>query len=330
MSSLKYKTAGVDVLADVLGTLRLRSRVFCRSEMSAPWSMTLGAGDFAHFHVIERGGAWLRFASEQEATALAAGDLVVVPHGDEHTLSTSPRARRVPLDALPREQVGAHYVVRSGGGGAATEMLCGAFEFDDVRGNPVLDALPRLLHVRGVGTRLGSLLALLAAEAREPREGSAAIVTKLTDVVFVHALRAWLDEQRPGGGGWLGALRDPQIGAALAAMHRSPERDWSVADLADEASMSRSHFAARFRELVDRSPLAYLADLRMLLAGRLARDERLSLREMADRVGFRSEAAFSRAFKRHFGAPPTAYRAVRPEPAAEQVTRPMRRHATTR
>lgn len=305
-----------DVLSEVLGALRLRSRVFCRSEFSALWAMTLRASPYAHFHVIERGGAWIRLDGERRSHALAGGDLVIVPHGRGHTLSASPNARPVPLDRLPRQEASGHYVVRHGGG-AETRMICGSFEFDRMKRNPILGLLPPVLHVRGGGSAewLDRLLRLLASEARAPRPGSATVIARLTDIVFVQAVRAWVDEQPDGAGGWLGALRDPQIGAALGLMHRAPDRDWSVATLAAEVGMSRSPFAARFKTLAGEPPLAYLTRWRMDLAASLMQSEKLTLREMADRVGYESEAAFSKAFKRYFNRSPRDYRPRSPPPA---------------
>jgi AraC-like DNA-binding protein len=320
--SVKYRPADEDdVLADVLRSLRLRSRLFCRSELSAPWAMTLQAGDYAHFHVVERGGAWLRLEGETVATPLASGDLVVIPHGRGHTLSASPTALPVPLEELARERAAGHFVVRDGGGGAETEMICGSFEFDLTRDNPVLAVLPPVLHVRrggGSAEWVGPILGLLSAEARSAREGSATIVARLTDVIFVQAVRAWLDEQPPGSGGWLGALRDPHVGRALALMHREPARDWSVSSLAGEVGMSRSPFARRFRDRVGEPPLAYLTRWRMRLAADLIRGERLRLETVAGRVGYDSEPAFSRAFKRRFGLSPSAYRASAARPDASK------------
>jgi AraC-like DNA-binding protein len=169
------------------------------------------------------------------------------------------------------------------------------------------------------GEWLDPLLKLLASEAREPRQGSATVMSRLTDVIFVEALRVWLDAQPSGEGGWLGALRDPQIGRALARAHSEPQRDWSVAALAAEVGMSRSPFAARFKELVGEPPLAYLTRWRMELVAGLMRSGKPTLSDMAERVGYDSEAAFSKAFKRHFGLSPRAYRRkllARPVPGA--------------
>src|SRR5207253_4752553 len=214
--------------------------------------------------------------------------------------------------------------VRHGGGGAETALICGSFRFEGSRTHPLLSVLPPLIHIQGDGGAssrttewLSTTLRFLAAEARHPRPGAETLISRLTDVVFVQALRAWIESQPEGVGGWLGALRDRQIAAALGQIHRQPERDWSVARLASTVGMSRSSFAARFTALVGEAPLAYLTRWRMHLAGELLRGRDLSVSEIAGRVGYESEAAFSKAFKREAGISPGAYRP--PEPLGGQV-----------
>lgn len=319
---LRY-TATDDVLASVLDTVRLTSRVFCQSELSAPWAMTLAQSDYAHFHVVERGGAWLRLAGETDAVALAGGDLVVVPHGQGHTLASSRSVPPIPFERLPREKAGGHYALRHGGGGAETRMICGAFEFDRSAENPILAVLPDLVHVPAgsCGAWLDPLLHVLASEARRPSPGSAAVISRLADVVFVQAVRAWLASRPEGGGGWIGALRDPRIGAALASIHRDPTHEWSVRSLASVAGMSRSPFAARFREYVGEAPLTYVTRWRMRRVAAQMRDGRMSLREMAEAAGYESEPAFSKAFKRHFAVSPSEYRRRVSRPAGAPMSR---------
>ncbi|MDX2031412.1 MAG: AraC family transcriptional regulator [Blastocatellia bacterium] len=304
-----------DVLTDVLQTLRLRGRVFCCSEMTAPWAMSLPKSGFAHFHVIERGGAWLRLAGEKQLVPLAGGDLVIVPHGRGHALSDSPETKPVALQRLIQGATGGCHLLRHGGEGAMTTMTCGAFEFLAAAGNPLLSILPPLIHIRGGQERgwrwLEPTLRMMAEEARNPRPGSETLVTRLIDIVFVQAVRAWIESQPPRLASWLGALRDPQIGAALGLLHREPQRDWSVAALAAEVAMSRSLFAERFSALVGEPPLSYLIGWRMQLAADLLVRGRLNIGEISKRVGYESEAAFSKAFKRSFGQSPLHYRKQR-------------------
>lgn len=302
----------MDVLTDVLKTLHLRGRVFCCSELSAPWAMSLPASNCAHFHVVERGGAWLRLAEEKQPRPLASGDLIIVPHGRGHTLSDHPKTRAKPLAQLIKGgtngETGGHHLMELGGGGALTQMICGSFQFDQSNSPPLLAVLPPVIHLRQehgrVSEWLEPALKMLALEARQSRPGSVTLVSRLLDIIFVQALRAWMATEPPASGGWLGALRDPQIGAALGLIHREPARAWSVETLAQAVSMSRSPFAARFSALVGEPPMTYLTRWRMRMASSLLTSERLNVSEVAERIGYQSEAAFSKAFKRHFGHPP--------------------------
>jgi AraC-like DNA-binding protein len=308
-----WRAEASDVLTSAMDAVRLRSRVFCRSELKAPWGMALKRSDYAHFHVIERGGAWLRIEGE-EPVALAGGDLVVVPHGTGHTLTDSLGTTARPLSEIAgrRASEGGCVVMRGGGEGAETRLVCGSFRFERREAHPLVELLPPLIHLRPAETPaaewLEATLRFLAWETREARPGTETIVSRLTDVLFVQVLRAWIESLPEGQGGWMGALRDRQVGAALALVHRAPERDWTNASLAEAVGMSRSRFAARFAALVGEPPLAYVSRWRLETAAGLLQDGALSLAEVAQRVGYESEAAFSKAFRRRFGTPPGAYR----------------------
>jgi AraC-like DNA-binding protein len=302
----------IDVLTDVLDSLGLQGRLFCRSVLSAAWCLGLPAGDHAHFHVIERGGAWLHLEGDKAPLALSSGDLVVLPHGGGHRLSDSPGRPAVPLQRLLQGKgAGRCTLLRHGGGGAETSMICGSFAFRQRQGHPLLSLLPPVIHVSGEAGRapewLDATLRVLASESRSSSPGRETIVARLIDILFVQVLRIWLADQ-PAGGGWLGALKDPRIGAALAAIHEQPSRPWSVSELAAYARLSRSPFAARFTALVGEPPLTYVTRWRMQVAAGLLRRETLSIGEVAARVGYESEPAFSKAFKRATGVAPGAFR----------------------
>jgi len=308
----RWRADASDVPTVVMDALRLRGRVFCRSELRAPWGLSLPRSDFAHFHAIERGGAWLRLAGHAPL-ALAGGDLVVVPHGTGHTLADSLGSRARPLaELVPAGADAGCAVMRGGGEGAETRLVCGSFHFERRDAHPLVELLPAVIHLRPAETPaaewLTATLRFLAWETREARPGTETIVSRLTDVIFVQVLRAWMETLPEGRGGWLGALGDSQIGAALAQIHRAPERPWTNAALAAAVFMSRSRFAARFSALVGEPPLAYLSRWRLETAAGLLQDGTLGLGEIAARVGYESEAAFSKAFRRRFGAPPGAYR----------------------
>jgi AraC-like DNA-binding protein len=308
-----WRAEASDVLTTVMDAVRLRSRVFCRSELKAPWGLALARSDYAHFHVIERGGAWLRIEG-QEPVALAGGDLVVVPHGTGHTLTDSLATKARPLAEMAGRRAGEAgcVVMRGGGEGAETRLVCGSFRFERREAHPLLELLPPLIHLRPAETPaaewLEATLRFLTWETREAKPGTETIVSRLTDVIFVQVLRAWILSLPEGRGGWMGALRDRHVGAALALVHRSPDRDWTNASLAEAVGMSRSRFAARFTALVGEPPVTYLSRWRLETAAGLLQDGALGLGEIASRVGYESEAAFSKAFRRRFGAPPGAWR----------------------
>ncbi len=203
-------------------------------------------------------------------------------------------------------------ILRHGGGGAETTTVCGAFAFDNQIGNPILPLLPDLIHVRRENIEsavwLEPMLRLLAHEAQNPREGSGSIIGHLTGIIFVHAVRAWIETQPQGQGGWLGALRDKQISFALNLMHQKPNASWTISKLATEVGMSRSPFATKFTSLVGEPPLTYLTKWRMNLATGYLKNDQISIREVAERVGYESQASFTNAFKRSFEVSPREYK----------------------
>ncbi len=303
-----------DVLTTVMDSLGLKSSILCRSELAAPWGMSLTRSDYAHFHAVEHGHCWLRLKSRPRPVALSGGDLVVVTRGEGHVLSDSPSTPGVPPARLigSKKAPGGHVVVRHAGRGSETRMVCGAFHLENPEAHPLLTLLPPLLHIKAhqdqVEGWLDSTLRLLTFATRESGPGVEAMGSRLTGVIFVQVLRAWLASLAEGEGGWLGALRDRHIGQALAAIHQFPERDWTVASLAAQTGLSRSPFSARFNALVGEPPLSYLTRWRMNTATRLLRERELGLAEIAGRVGYTSEAAFSKAFRRRFKTAPGAYR----------------------
>jgi AraC-like DNA-binding protein len=307
-----------DALTDVLDMLKPRGRVFCCSEMSAPWGMRLPGDGYARFHVIEHGGAWLSMEGAKQATPLVSGDLVIVPHGNGHDLADSPKTKPVPVDRLIKGKADSFNLLQHGGGGLQTLMTCGSFQFENSGHHPLLALLPPLIHIPSGHGQLAEwlepTLKMLAHEARNPRPGAQTLITHLIDIIFVQAVRAWVEARPHDQGGWLGALRDPQIGVALGLIHREPQRDWRVSTLAHEVAMSRSIFAAKFSSLVGEPPLTYLTRWRLWQAARLLTEERLSVGEAAQRVGYESGAAFSKAFKRQFGQSPLAYRRGQVQP----------------
>jgi AraC-like DNA-binding protein len=300
-----------DPLGEALHFLRMNGAYYCRSELSAPWGMTLPPmPSYMWFHVIALGQAWLE-TDGAHARPLQRGDFALVPHGDGHVTRSEPGASAPAILDLEIERVSDRYeILRHGGGGAPTIMICGAVRFDHPAARNLVEILPRFIHVPATGSLqsewMESTLRLMAAEAKELRPGGEAVITRLGDVLVVQAVRSWIDTDPAARTGWLGALRDPHIGRALAIIQRDPAQSWTVAALADELAMSRSAFAARFTELVGEPPMRYVTRWRMQVAHDALKDKGATVSELASRLGYRSEAAFARAFKRVIGIAPGA------------------------
>jgi AraC-like DNA-binding protein len=299
--------------------VRMNGAFYARSELTAPWGMTLPPmPGYMWFHVPTSGRVLL--VTDGAETELRPGDFTLVPHGEGHGLLSEPGAPAPGILDIERESVSDRYeLIRHGGGGAPTTLICGAVRFDHPAARSLVEILPRTIHLESVGSPrlewMQSTLRLMALEAGELRPGGEAVITRLADILVVQAIRSWLETDPAAESGWLGALQDRQIGRAIALIHREPERRWTVASLAHELAMSRSAFAARFTELVGEPVMQYVARWRMQVALSALRDEGATVGELASRLGYRSEAAFARAFKRVMGFAPGSVRR-RPTPSA--------------
>ena len=310
-----HPRAPADPLGEALHFLRMSGSFYGRSELTAPWGLALPPMEGClWFHVVTEGQSWLDVEGA-EARLLSPGDCALVPHGQGHCLRSEPGAPTRPILSLDREQVSERYeILRHGGGGAPTTLICGAVGFDHPAARNLISLLPRLMHVEAADSPeldwMQSTLRLMASEAKELRPGGETVITRLADVLVIQAIRSWIATDPGGQTGWLGALQDSQIGRAISLIHRDPSRAWTVASLADELAMSRSAFAARFTELVDEPAMHYVARWRMNLALNWLTEDGAGVGELASRLGYRSEAAFSRAFKRIIGVSPGAARRI--------------------
>lgn len=302
-----------DPLGEALHFLRMNGAYYCRSELTAPWGLTLPPmPGYLWFHVVTTGRCWIE-TGEAERGWIEAGDLALVPHGDGHALRSEPGAPAPGILDLEREAVSDRYeILRHGAGGAPTGLICGAVRFEHPAAGNLIEILPGMMHIEASRSPrmewMQSMLRLMALEAGELRPGGEAVITRLGDILVIQAIRAWMESDPAAQRGWLGALRDPQVGRAIACIHRDPARNWTVASLAHEIAMSRSAFAARFTALVGEPVMSYVARWRMHVAVAALQNEDATIGELADRLGYRSEAAFSRAFKRVIGVPPGAIR----------------------
>jgi AraC-like DNA-binding protein len=315
-----------DVLSDVLRAVRLSGAVFFDVHASAPWvaeaptgadiapRLVLGAGHVIPFHVVTRGEchAW---RDGQEPVLLHAGDVVVFPHGHAHVMASRP-GLRAPADhaMYDRAQYSRLPVTICPGEGTSpnAHLICGFLACDARPFNPLLEALPPLLVVRGDDSPdkrwLESFVEVALSESRNESAGGECVLARLSELLFIEVVRRYVRALPPGGRGWLAALRDPAVSRALGLLHRRPAMQWTLEMLAQGCGMSRSVLAERFAELVGQPPMQYLTRWRMQLASGMLAAGNEKVAAVAREVGYDSEAAFSRAFKKIAGVPPSAWR----------------------
>ena len=332
----------MDVLSDVLRVVRLSGSVFFTADFSSPWSIESpvpemlasavmpAAECIVLFHILVDGECEVSCA-RHPTLMMESGDVVVFLRGDQHTMRSHLTAVTTPLTSIfSLEGRDGPSVLSYGGGGKTSRFVCGYLNCDQ-RFAPLLEGLPTVLMVRGrgdysaieavdehgirptvvpqgSGTWLGTTLRFTVNEARMARPGNIAMLGRLTELMFVEILREYMHRLPAEQGGWLAGLNDPHVGKALRLMHANPGRDWTVDDLAREVAVSRSVLAQRFTELVGEAPMRYLAGWRMQLAKQMMRDGARNIQDVATRVGYESEAAFNRAFKRATGSPPATWR----------------------
>jgi AraC-like DNA-binding protein len=292
--------AETDTMSDVLRSLRVRSTVFCLALLDAPWGIGVPRRDVASFHLVLAGRGTLEVEG-REPLPVVADDLVVLPHGDAHVVRDSPESPVTTIVAAA-PNVETSWEVRDGGGGPRTELLCGGFVLENA--HPLLRLLPPVITVRGPSEWLDASVRLLRGEMPACPPGAEEIVTRVTDVLLAQAIRSHLLSQD----GPVGALGDPEIGAAVRLIHADPARPWSVSELAAAVALSRSAFSSRFRELTGEAPMRYVTRVRLARAAELLRAGGEPLAQVARACGYGSEPSFSRAFQRWFGTTPGTYR----------------------
>jgi AraC family transcriptional regulator, alkane utilization regulator len=336
-----FQRPKMDVLSDVLRVVRLSGAVFFTADFSSPWAIESPMPDMLAsavmpeaecvvlFHILVDGECEV-ICQSHSSIAMQSGDVIVFPRGDQHTMRSHAAAAATPLSTI--YSPGAHDEppqLSYGGGGQTSRFVCGYLNCDQ-RFSPLVEALPTMLLVRsrdeyssieaidadgcrptvvppGSGTWLGTTLKFTINEARLARPGNAAMLGRLTELMFVEILREYMQRLPVNQGGWLAGVNDPIVGKALRLLHAEPARNWTVEELAREVAVSRSVLAQRFTELVGDAPIRYLASWRMQLAKQMMR-EGTRIQDVATRVGYDSEAAFNRAFKRATGCPPATWR----------------------
>lgn len=316
----------MDVLSEILKVVRLEGAFYYNGEFTAPWgfrappSCTMApyfsrsASHVIIYHLLTEGAAVAGIEGGQ-FLSLNAGDIVIFPHGDAHVLSSAPSVAPAEIDEGLREIIARGLTVqRAGGGGAVSRFVCGYMSCDRELSQVLLAGLPPVfkVHIRqdSTGQWLENSIRMSVNEAGNGQPGGEAVLARLSEVLFVETLRRYIAGLPAEQTGWLAGARDREVGRALAAMHREPRRPWTIADLAREAGVSRSVFAERFRHYLGEPPVAYLTRWRMHLGARLLKTSSRSVAEIAEQVGYESEAAFNRAFKREFDVPPARFRSA--------------------
>ncbi len=302
-----------DTLGETLYSLRLNGLVYANSELSAPWGIAMPAMEGRMmFHIVTQGGCWLRFPDHDDVY-LKPGELALLPRGEGHRIASDTSVACEPFFDIPVSKLSERFeFMRYGGGGEPTLLTCGVLSFDHLAGQKLIAQLPPLIHLQSDNGQLPAslqpLIELMAEEASTLSTGGETIVAHLADIIVIKAIRHWIEHSPEASHGWLGALKDPKIGKALALMHAHPESTWTVERLAEQAGMSRSSFSARFTAILGTSAKQYLTEWRMHLARLKIMQSPIPLVELAEELGYTSEAAFSRAYKRVFGVPPLRQR----------------------
>jgi AraC-like DNA-binding protein len=315
----------MDALSEILQSVKLEGAVFYKAEFTAPWGfrspptcevaafLRKGPKHVIVYHLLTQGRAGCEVEHSTHRVELVPGDIVVFPHGDAHILSNGSLPCILDYGKHLKELFSQGIVLaRHGGGGETTSFVCGYMECDRELSKTFLGGLPPMCKVNirndHAGQWLENSIKFSAAEAGANRAGSEAVLARLSEALFVETLRRYMVELPPQQTGWLAGARDPKVGAALAHLHRAPEYPWTIAHLAQEVGVSRSVLAERFRHYLGEPPMTYLSRWRLQLGARLLTSTSYSVARISGDVGYESEPAFNRAFKREFGTPPARFR----------------------
>jgi AraC-like DNA-binding protein len=314
----------MDALSAALNAVHMTGAIFYYAECTAPWGFVVpplhrvahmlapGTERLVPYHLVAEGGALVKFDGG-ETVSLRAGDVIVIPHGDGHSVTNGAPSALIDSEAsLGQYLAGALHTMRLGGGGERTTFVCGYFGCERHAERLFLSGLPQVITINiradAAGAWIENSIRYLVSEAEAASPGQGVLLSKMAEALFVQTLRRYMDTLPAEHTGWLAGARDPIVGGALAAMHRKPCHAWNVAALAAGIGTTRSVLAERFTRLIGEPPLTYLARWRLQLAARLLQTSQKSIAQIAGEVGYESQAAFNRAFKREFGSPPARYR----------------------
>ena len=301
----------MDVLTDVLNALELKGWISARRELAPPWRYDFAASQDMIFHLLSSGGGYLSVEGDPTPLRVEDGAVLLFPFGHAHSICdelTSPLTQVLHVAYSAQREY-------QGFPGASDEskmvVLCGAFHVEHPGAFPLLHSLPKVIHIPAEQGRtvqgFAEIVHLIAREAATPRLGAEVMLRRLTELLFIHVIRVWVEQQAASSRGWVAALRDQPISTALGLIHHSPEHGWKVEELAEAVALSRSEFSARFTRLVGEPPITYLTHWRMHRATRLLKNN-VEIEKIAELLGYESGVAFHKAFKREVGMPPARYR----------------------
>lgn len=297
----------MDILSDILSKVKLTSVVYFKSDFSEPWGMEIPKGPFAQFHIVTSGQCLLK--TKDKSIRLFTGDIVVFPLGASHWLANNENSKRYDGQEVVQSILSGKSLFE--GDKLSTTLVCGHFEFDKSLDHPFVKELPSIIHINDTDIKqfswLKSITDLVIAEAEREQFGSGVIVNKLGEILFVHTLRAYIEKNKSVNG-FIAAIQDKRISKVLKEIHSSPQNDWKIEQLAKIAAMSRTSFSNRFKLLTGETPFNYITQWRLLQAKELLEESKLSVGEIAEQVGYQSEAAFNRVFKKRVSLTPLKFR----------------------
>ncbi|GHO89691.1 AraC family transcriptional regulator [Dictyobacter formicarum] len=301
----------MDVLTDILNALELKGWISARRELTPPWRYHFAASHDMIFHLLGSGSGYLSFEGDPTPLRVEDGAVLLFPFGHAHSICdelTSPLTQVLHVDYSAQHE---YQGFADTPDESKMSVLCGAFHLEHPGAFPLLYSLPKVIHIPAEQGRtvqgFAEIVRLIAREATTPRLGTQVVLRRLTELLFIHVIRVWVEQQPASSQGWLAALRDTSINTALGLIHRSPEQRWTVEELAEAVALSRSVFSARFTRLVGEPPITYLTRWRMSRATRLLKDN-VEIEKIAELLGYESAVAFHKAFKREIGMTPARYR----------------------
>lgn len=298
----------MDALSEILELVKLKSAVYFKSDFSSPWGMSIKAGSFAQFHMVLKGKCILQL-SQLKIIELYAGDIVVFPFGEEHALADNYQSKKE--DGLKVVESIWNNNSLFKGDNFATTLICGHFEFDRNTKHSFIKSLPSIILISDMDRRefswLETLSNLLMQESMSKHIGNSSVTNRLAEVLFIHVIRAYIlqDEEKTG---FFAALKDSKLNSILTLVHSSPEKNWTLENLSSQAGMSRTLFANKFREVIGETPFQYITNWRILKAKQFLTESSEPISEIAEKVGYSSEAAFNRVFKKKVLKTPAVFR----------------------